>query len=132
MSKMNIPSILKLPYACLIVQNEYFIITFDTNQIFRATFYDSECYDDPYREYILEENYTFYDIPGRDERCNYVSYYFKNNNTQFIFNQNDHFREVEVFLGEIKRMAEKARQQMEERSLQMILKKVVNDDFEWC
>ena len=27
--------------------------------------------------------------------------------------------------------AEKARQQMEERSLQMILKKVVNDDFKW-
>ena len=108
------------------IHNEYIVITFDTKQIFRATFDHWDHYDD---DYILEEN-SFYAIPGRNQHNRYNNY-FTHNNKKFIFNECDSYYHVEVFICEIKRIAEKARQQMEHRALKKILKRVVNEDFQW-
>ena len=110
------------------IHNEYIVITFDTKQIFRATFDHWDHYDN---DYILEENYTFYAIPGRNYQHNRYNNYFTHNNTKFIFNERDSYYHVEVFICEIKRRAEKARQQMEERALDKILKNLVNEEFQW-
>ena len=122
--KMNI-----LQQAGLVRWNEYFIITFDTNQIFRGTFDD---WDD--REDILEEMYyTYSKIPGRKyNNCPYwYHHYFTCNNKKYKFTEFDYYYNVKEFKCELKRRAEKARQQMEKRSLDMVLKRLVNEHFEW-
>jgi hypothetical protein len=94
------------------IQKEYIIITFDTNQIFKATFYHRDhCHCD-------------------DTKYNIYNYYFTNNNTTFIFTEFDSYYDVKVFKYEIKRRTEKARQQMEQRTLDKILKRLVNEEFE--
>jgi hypothetical protein len=120
--KMNIPQV-----RTIIKRDEYIIITFDTNQIFRGTFDDWD-----HREDILEDmNDTYYKIPGRNY-CHYFNnHYFTCNNKKYKFNECDYYYDVTEFKREIKRSAEKARQQMEKRSLNIILKRVVNEHFEW-
>ena len=122
--KMNI-----LQQAGLVRWNEYFIITFDTNQIFRGTFDD---WDD--REDILEEMYyTYSKIPGRKyKNCRYwYHHYFTCNNKKYKFTEFDYYYDVKEFKCELKRRAEKARQQMEHRAVNMILKSLVNEEFQW-
>ena len=116
-----------LQQAGLVRWNEYFIITFDTHQIFRGTFDD---WDD--REDILEDMYyTYSKIPGRKYCRSFNNQYFTCNDKKYRFNECDYYYNVKEFKCEIKRIAEKARQQMEQRSLDMILKKLVNEHFQW-
>jgi len=108
---------------------EYIVITYDTNQIFRGRF---ENWDD--REDILEEMYyTYSKIPGRKyKHCDYwYHHYFTCNNKKYKFTDFDYYYDVKEFKCEIKRMAEYARQQMEQRSLNIILKRLVNEEFQW-
>lgn len=99
------------------IHKEYIIITFDTNQIFKATFY--HCDHNDHCHHCDDTEYNIY------------NYYFTHNNTKFIFTEFDYYYDVEEFKCEIKRSAEKARQQMEQRSLNMILKRIVNEEFQW-
>jgi len=55
------------------------------------------------------------------------SVWFKRNDFNYEFDRYDHFYDVE----KIKNIAQKARQQMECRALNKILKRVVNETFEW-
>ena len=122
--KINIPQV-----RILERWKEYFIITFDTNKIFQGRFDD---WDD--REDILEEMYyTYSKIPGRKYKhcCYWYHHYFTCNNKKYKFTEFDYYYDVTEFKCEIKRMSEKARQQMEQRALHMILKRLVNEEFQW-
>ena len=111
---------------CIEVGKEYIIITFDTNEIFRGTF---DAWDD--KDDIIEDMYTtYYHMPNRDDYYFCCNYYFKCNK-KYMFNQCDYYYDVKEFKCEIKRISEKARQQMEHRALDKILKKLVNDEFQW-
>lgn len=120
--KMNIPQV-----RILVKCDEYIIITFDTNQIFRGTFDD---WDD--REDILEDMYyTYSKIPGRKYHRYFNNQYFTCNDKKYRFNECDYYYDIKPFKKEIKRIAEKARQQMEHRAVNMILKRLVNEHFQW-
>jgi hypothetical protein len=108
---------------------EYFVITYDTNKIFRGRF---DNWDD--KEDILEEMYyTYSKIPGRKyKHCNYWYHnYFTCKYKKYKFTEFDYYYEVKDFICEIKRRAENARQTMEHRAVNMILKKIVNEEFQW-
>jgi hypothetical protein len=105
---------------------EYIIITYDTNEMFRGIFDNWDTIDD-----IDEECYTtYYHIPRKNYNS-FTNYYFTCNNKKYMFNDCDYYYEVYLFIGQIKHRAENAREQMEERALEKILKKVVNEDFQW-
>jgi hypothetical protein len=53
--------------------------------------------------------------------------WFVKKGIHYQFERDDNFYDVE----EIKEKAQKARQQMESRTLNKILKRVVNEEFEW-
>jgi hypothetical protein len=108
---------------------EYFIITYDTHKIFRGRF---DNWDD--KEDILEEMYyTYSKIPGRKyKHCGYsYNHYFTCNAKKYKFTKFDYYYDVKDFKSEIKRRSEIARQQMEHRTLNMILKRLVNENFQW-
>jgi hypothetical protein len=106
---------------------EYIIISFDTNQIFRGRFDNWD-----HREDILEEMYyTYSKIPCRKYHRYFNNHYFTCNNKKYKFNECDYYYDVKPFKKEIKRIAEKARQQMEQRTLNMILKRLINENFQW-
>lgn len=119
--KINIPH-----NTSIEVGKEYFIITFDTNQTFRGTY---DYWHD--MDYILEDKYTTYShMPYRD--CEFIcTHYFTCNNKKYIFNVCDYYYDFKEFKCEIKRRADNARNQMEQRTLDMILKRLVNEHFEW-
>ena len=48
-----------------------------------------------------------------------------------LFDREDIFYNAEKYINEIKDKARKARQRMETRALNMILKRVVNEEFQW-
>ena len=121
--KMNISQALGLERW-----KEYIIITYDTHKIFRGRLDD---WDD--REDILEEMYyTYSKIPGRKyKHCHYMYNHYFTCNKKYKFTEFDYYYDVKDFICEIKRRAENARQQMEQRSLNMILKRIVNEEFQW-
>uniref|UniRef100_A0A6C0D0A5 Uncharacterized protein n=1 Tax=viral metagenome TaxID=1070528 RepID=A0A6C0D0A5_9ZZZZ len=106
---------------------EYIIITYDTHQIFRGTFDNWNSIDEFDEEYYT----TYYHMPNRKYANSFTNYYFTCNNKKYMFNDCDYYYEVHLFIDQIKRRAENARQQMEKRSLNMILKRVVNEEFQW-
>jgi hypothetical protein len=116
-----------IPQARPLKKNkEYIVITFDTNQTFRGL------YDDwGYPQDASEEINIYYKIPGRKYQEFVNNIYFICNNKKYIFNECDKYYDVEVFICEMKRTGQKARQQMEIRSLNMILKRLVNEEFQW-
>lgn len=57
----------------------------------------------------------------------YAFAWFYNNSLSCCYSGDDEFYDAE----EIKEKAQKARQQMEHRSVNMILKRIVNEEFEW-
>jgi hypothetical protein len=105
---------------------EYIIITYDTNQMFRGTF-------DTWDGIEINEEYytTYYHMPHREYSNLFSNYYFTCNNKKYMFNNCDYYYEVYLFICQIKRNANIAREQMEERALDKVLKKVVNEDFQW-
>ena len=110
-----------------ITNREYIIITFDTNQIFRGTFdYWNDV--DEIEEYI---DTTYENMPYREDCDSYTNMYFTCNNKKYVFNECDYYYDAHLFICQIKRNANAAREQMEERALDKIFKKVVNEDFQW-
>ena len=106
---------------------EYIIITYDTNQIFRGTMDTWDGIDEINEEYYT----TYYHMPNREHCNSFSNYYFTCNNKKYMFNDCDYYYEVYLFICQIKRNAENVREQMEERALDKILKKVVNEEFQW-
>jgi hypothetical protein len=106
---------------------EYIIITYDTNEIFRGKFDTWSSIDDSDEEYYT----TYYHMPNREYANSFSNYYFTCNNKKYMFANNDYYYEVEIFICQIKRNAENARQRMEKRSIDMILKRLVNEEFQW-
>ena len=106
---------------------EYFVITFDTNEIFRGIFDYWTDIDD------IEQDMdtTYDDIPDREDCESYTNMYFTCNNKKYVFNDCDYYYDAHLFICQIKRNANTAREQMEERALDKIFKKVVNEDFQW-
>jgi hypothetical protein len=121
---MNIPQA-----HCFERWKEYIIITFDTNQIFRGRL---DYWDDREYNFLEEMYYTYSKIPGRKYKnlCYFNHYYFTCNK-KYKFTEFDYYYDVEEFECEIKRMAENARRQMEQRALGKILKRLVNEEFNW-
>jgi hypothetical protein len=57
----------------------------------------------------------------------YAFAWFRNNSLSYYYTGDDEFYDVE----KIRENAERAIQSMEHRSVNMILKRIVNEDFEW-
>jgi hypothetical protein len=106
---------------------EYIVITYDTNQIFRGTFDTWDGIDEINEQYYT----TYYHMPNREYCNSFSNYYFTCNNKKYKFTECDYYYDVKPFKNEIKRRAENARKQMEQRSLNMILKRTVNEQFQW-
>ena len=106
---------------------EYFVITFDTHEIFRGTFDHWDTIGE-----ITHEYYTTYEhMPNRQYCRSCTNHYFTCNNKKYMFNDYDYYYYADLFMCQIKRNANTAREQMEERALDIILKKVVNEEFQW-
>jgi len=97
-------------YRKLIPGKEYYIIAHDTRVYFKGM--------------IFEDYFTSYgdlnfhiDINMRFRRTTYY----------YTFYENDYYYDPE----EIREKAKKARDKMEHRSVNMILKKLVNEEFQW-
>jgi len=94
----------------LVPGKEYYVQTFDTGEYFKGMkFHD-------YQEH--NSSRPLYD---------FVNMIFQRTTYFYLFYEDDYYYDPE----KIKENAQKARQQMEQRSLDMILKKLVNDDFQW-
>ena len=70
-----------------------------------------------------------YDYDRRDERIirTYPVFINSTNRDCYVFYEEDDYYDPE----KIRENAQKARQQMEQRTLNMILKRVVNEEFQW-
>lgn len=85
------------------------------------------------REYYIISNGEKYKGIFDDYKYSYMSgdrdvyAWFYNETFSDFYTDDDDFYDVE----EIKKNAQKAIQSMEERSLNMILKRLVNDEFQW-
>jgi len=116
-----------IPQARPLKKNkEYIIVTFDTNETFRGLYND---WGDP--QHASEEINTYYKIQGRNYRNFVNNIYFICNNKKHIFNEYDKYYDIEVFICEIKRKGERAKYNMEQRALNLILKRLVNEEFQW-
>jgi hypothetical protein len=119
--KMNISQALGIERG-----KKYFVISFDTNEIFMGRF---DNWDDT--EDILGHMYdTYSNIPGRKYHRHFNNHYFTCNK-KYKFTECDYYYDVKPFKNEIKRKAENAIKQMEQRSLNMILKRLINEEFQW-
>lgn len=109
-----------ISYTDLVPGKEYYIKTHDTQGYHKEMiFIDFEtAFDDNMApEYHVNLNMIFRKDPTDMIRITtYYSYY-----------EEDYYYDPE----EIKKNAQKARQTMEQRSLDMILKRVVNEEFQW-
>ena len=88
---------------------EYYIKTYDT---------------DMYTKMIFHEYQTAYNDMKRDRDTNMI---FTRAPYTYLFYENDSYYEPE----QIKSNAQRATEQMEQRSLNMILKRLINEHFEW-
>ena len=122
-----------IPYNQLVFGREYIVKTFDTKESFKGMYDDWDKIDHNEQDYYTKGKiyeYQYHDISiirGRDFENFIVNIFFVCNNKNHLFNECDYYYDLE----EIKRNAEKARQKMEQRSLNIILKRLVNEEFEW-
>ena len=124
-----------IPYNQLVPGREYIVKTFDTKEAFKGIYDDWDKIDHRELDYGIYTGkiyeYQYHDISiirGRDFENFIVNIFFICNNKNHLFNECDYYYDVE----EIKRNAKNARQQMEHRSVNMILKRVVNEEFQWA
>ena len=91
---------------------------------------------DPGREYFIKTNDKLYKhkLVFNSLHCPSNFHYFESESVWFIhrgfnieFDRDDTFYDAE----EIREKAQKARQQMESRALNQILKGIINETFEW-
>jgi hypothetical protein len=86
----------------------------------------------PYRlkkgtQYIIQHNDTGKIYKGTFDFMTSIMVIMKNGDKKIQFMYDDLFYDIE----EIRENGQKARQAMEKRSLDKILKKLVNENFEW-
>jgi hypothetical protein len=97
-------------YRQLVPGKEYYIKSHDTHLYFKGM--------------IFEDYYTSYGD------LNYyidINMQFRRKTRYYTFFEKDYYYDPE----KIRENAQKARQQMEHRSVNMILKKLVNEEFQW-
>lgn len=94
----------------LVPGKEYYVQTFDTGEYFKGM---------KFHDYQSNKcSRALYD---------YVNMIFQRTTCFHLFYEEDCYYDPE----KIKENAQKARQQMEKRSLDMVLKRIVNETFEW-
>jgi hypothetical protein len=104
-------------------------------ELVRDKEYYIKTYDVQYYKGIIFKGYqaafdNVNDVPGHRLEVNMI---FKQKTTDmrrapyYLFYEIDYYYDPE----KIRENAKKARQQMEERSLNMILKRLINEQFEW-
>ena len=79
------------------------------------------------KSYIIKHNGTGKIYRGTFDFMTSIMVIMKNGDKKIQFMHEDHFYDLE----EIRSKGRKARQAMEERALNKILKKIVNENFEW-
>jgi hypothetical protein len=97
-----------IPFTKLQYGKEYYIKTYDTEIQFK---------------FVFDEYQTSYN----DELERDVNMIFRRGINRYVFYEDDYYYDPE----QIKRNAQIARNQMEERSMNMVLKKLVNEEFKW-
>ena len=94
----------------LVPGKEYCVKTHDTDKYFKGMKFHH------YQKYISKRSLD-----------DYTHMIFQTTRYFYFFYEYDYYYDPE----KIKENAQKARQQMEQRALDMILKKVVNEEFQW-
>lgn len=95
-------------------KGEYIVET--SNGIYKGQYFTQPKYDFPYIVLTFvtcRKNGTMYSV------------------SEAIFEKQDKFYDAKEYIHKIKKDANKARQQMELRALNQILKRVVNETFHW-
>ena len=123
-----------IPYNQLVPGRKYIVKTFDTKETFKGMYDDRETIDHRELDYgILTGKiyeYQYHDISiirGRYFEDFDVNIFFICNKKNILFNECDYYYDIE----KIKRNAQKAKQNMESRSVNMILKRLINEEFQW-
>lgn len=101
-----------ISYRHLIPGKEYYIKSYDTQQYFKMIFID----------YQTSLNHVL----SFDYHIN-MNMIFKRNDTMHLFYQEDYYYDP----VKIREKSQNARQTMEQRSLNIILKRLVNEEFQW-
>ena len=108
-----------ISYRDLVPGKEYYIQTHDTQGYHKEMIfvdYETAVDDNMMPEYHVNLIMIFRQHPTDMRRTTYYSFY-----------EEDYYYNPEI----IRENAKKARQEMEQRSLNIILKKIVNENFEW-
>ena len=100
-----------ISYRDLIPGKEYYIQAYDTHLYFKGM--------------IFNDYQTAIDMDVGYRKC--VNMNFTRETYCHLFIEEDYYYDPEKIIEK----AQKARQTMEQRSLDMILKKLVNDEFQW-
>ena len=101
-----------ISYKQLVPGKEYYIQAYDTHLYFKGMIFND------YQTAIIDMD------PGYHKTTNMN---FTRATYRHLFYEEDYYYDPEI----IRVNAQHARQQMEERSLNMILKRLVNEHFEW-
>ena len=96
----------------LVPGKEYYITTHDTHLYFKMIFND------------YQTSFSNMGLDYINLNMIFIQKYSKDN---FLFYEQDYYYDPE----KIRENAQNARQQMEQRALNAILKKIVNENFEW-
>jgi hypothetical protein len=79
------------------------------------------------KQYIIKHHDTGKIYKGTFDFMTSIMIIMKNGDKKIQFMYDDHFYDIE----DIKEKSRKAKQTMENRALNIILKKIVNENFEW-
>jgi hypothetical protein len=79
------------------------------------------------KQYIIKHNDTGKIYKGTFDFMTSIMIIMKNGDTKIQFMYDDHFYDID----DIREKSRKAKQAMEQRALDKILKKIVNENFEW-
>lgn len=100
-----------ISYTNLVPGKEYYVKSYDTGQYFKGMkFHDYQTSPSHAINYRININMIFI-------RTTYF----------YLFYENDYYYDPE----KIREKAQRAKQSMEQRALNMILKRVVNEEFQW-
>jgi len=99
-----------ISYRQLVPGKEYYIKTHDTHIYFKGMIFE---------DYFTSHGDLDYHID--------INMRFRRTRYYYTFYKNDYYYDPE----EIRENAQKARDKMEQRSLNIVLKKLVNEEFQW-
>ncbi len=101
-----------ISYKELVPGKEYYIQAYDTRICFKGM--------------IFNDYQTAFDmVVGY---CEVTNMNFTRATYRHLFFEEDYYYDAEI----IREKAQLAKQQMEERALNMILKRLINEEFQWC